>query len=320
MAAVKTLALGVLVAGALAPAVRGASLSQGTVQWSLTGGLSSTTTANPILPPGLNAISAQTFSNGGAFTWTPLTTNLIASPPPAPTYAVDAFLDFGNAPYPDANTLTTGGAQPWYTSPSITKLYGGIPSAAQQAQFTAAVVDHVDQTFAQSGIPIAVTTDPNVPAPHTLSVVSNASYPASPGAIGITNVGGNGFSFIDKLKYAGSIDELEWVVAHNVSHELMHAFGGGHHDTTGQYLDAAVSSWSVLANPNTVFSPASVSELRSLNFRDPGATAASGLEQLDPDHGHDAEILAPVPEPATLACWALLAAAVPLARRARRAA
>jgi hypothetical protein len=38
-------------------------------------------------------------------------------------------------------------------------------------------------------------------------------------------VGGNGFSFIDKLSYATTPDQLAWAVAHNVAHELMHSFG-----------------------------------------------------------------------------------------------
>ena len=42
----------------------------------------------------------------------------------------------------------------------------------------------------------------------------------------MTQVGGNGFSFIDQIApSAHSLDQLEWIVAHNISHELMLAFG-----------------------------------------------------------------------------------------------
>src|SRR5262249_51156614 len=146
---------------------------------------------------------------------------------------------------------------------------------------SATVLQRVEQTFQKSGVPVTLTTDPNVAAPHTLSVVSNTASPSSPDAVGITDVGNNGFSFIDKFGAANSVDELEWVVAHNVAHELMHAFGGEHHDTTGNYLDAAMSPWSVMADPNTVFSPASVNELLSLHFRQVGqGVYSNGMEHL----------------------------------------
>jgi hypothetical protein len=88
-----------------------------------------------------------------------------------------------------------------------------------------------------------------------------------------------------------------------VAHELMHAFGGSHHDTTGQYLDTAVINWSLLTNPNTTFGPDSVHELSALDFQARGnGLGTSGAEVLEA-----AEMLspAPVPEPATLLGWGL---------------
>src|SRR3954469_20056421 len=53
----------------------------------------------------------------------------------------DAFINLGNGPYPNADNLTTGGAQPWYTSPVVTKFFGGQqPDAQQQADFANSVL------------------------------------------------------------------------------------------------------------------------------------------------------------------------------------
>src|SRR5262249_51245370 len=143
------------------------------------------------------------------------------------TSSYDAVINLGNAPYAEADSLTTGNGQPWNTSPVVRQAFGGQPDAQQQADFTSTVVQRVEQTFQKSGLSVNLTTDPNAGASHMLSVVAGTSYTANPDAIGITDVGRNGFSFIDKLTYANSVDQLEWAVAHNVTHELMHAFGGG---------------------------------------------------------------------------------------------
>ena len=105
--------------------------------------------------------------------------------------------------------------------------------------------------------PPLLTTDPTVPAHHTLSVVSGLSYAANANAIGITDVGHDGFGFLDKLKLRDRLDELAWAVAHNVSHELMHAFGvATHADPTGTYIDSATATWGLLTDPQSTFSPA----------------------------------------------------------------
>src|SRR4029077_7279368 len=118
-------------------------------------------------------------------------------------------------------------------------------------------------TFQLSGVPIKLTDNPNVPAAHTLSVVSNTSSLAFPGAIGTTNLGSNGFTFIDPiLTPAQSVGQLEWVVAHNVSHELMLAFGvGENYDKTGNYIDAPKANWAMLDSPSSTFSPAAAQAL-----------------------------------------------------------
>ena len=56
---------------------------------------------------------------------------------------------------------------------------------------------------------------------------------------------------------AQNLDQLEWIVAHNLSHELMLAFGvGENYDHTGNYIDAPVANWAMMTSPNATFSPA----------------------------------------------------------------
>ena len=142
-----------------------------------------------------------------------------------------------------------------------------------------------------------------------MSEVSGASYPSNPGAIGITDVGANGFGFIDKLAYATTPDQLAWAVAHNLSHELMHALGVANHpDTTGNYIDAASATWQLLTDPNAKFSPEAVQLISQLlatgassdSLSAPGAQLFHGLN-ID-----GAELLAsPVPEPSTIVLWTI---------------
>ena len=49
-----------------------------------------------------------------------------STPSPSPPGPADAFLDLGAGPFPEANTLTSGGALPWYTSPAIQHVFGGL--------------------------------------------------------------------------------------------------------------------------------------------------------------------------------------------------
>jgi hypothetical protein len=263
----------------------------------------------------------STFSTQSAFVPTSVSAPTFTSNTGSSGGTADAYINFGSGPYAEASSLTVGTAQPWYTSPAVEKFFGGqAPNAQQQAAFENAVVQDIQKTYSLSGgMAPVLTTDPNVAANHTLSVVSGASYGANPNAIGITDVGYNGFSFIDKLNYATSLTDLEWAVAHNISHELMHAFGVAvHHDQTGQYLDAASATWSLLTDPNTTFSPDAISDIQSHNYgRDTGGLGAlPGLQQID----GDLEIMAtPVPEPTTMALWGLVAVgAVVHHRRSRR--
>ncbi len=233
----------------------------------------------------------------------------------SPKVTTDAFINFGTAPFPESSSLTQGRAEPWYLNPVVERLFGGVPNAQQQAAFTSQVDKDIDQTFKLSGLSPVVTSAPNTPANHTISVVSNASYTPDPNALGITDVGKNGFAFIDKLKRAHTETELEWSLAHVISHELMHAFGVAvHHDRTGKFLDAAAATWAVLTNPKSVFSHAAVQDILAHDY---GRSLPSGTPRKDTLDGDSAISAEPVPEPATCVLWASLGAfALRLRRRA----
>ena len=282
------------------------------------------------------AIPASAIAPIAASATPSLATFSAAAPAASTSNRADAFINLGPGPYAESS-ITTGDAQPWYMSPAATAAYGGTPTSAQQSSFDQDVLSKVQQTFALSGIDIKLTTDPSVSADHMMSVVSGASYGPNPDAIGITQVGDSGFSFIDKLNYASNPDQLAWAVAHNVAHELMHAVGvGSHPDTTGDYIDAASADWKLLTDPKTSFSPAAVSLIKSAmaNGADVGTLGAEILKSgvlsaqchcrfCDKVSGLEGEqvLATPVPEPATVAVWmAGLAGGLVLHRRNRRAA
>jgi hypothetical protein len=222
-----------------------------------------------------------------------------SSPSSSPTY--DAFINLGSGPYPNSGSLTTGNPQSWYLSSSVDRLFGGMPNLQQQTAFDNTVLQRVQQTFALSGVPVSLTDDPNAKAAHTLSVVSETTNPTLPNALGMTYLGGNGFHYIENSANAAhSVDQLEWIVAHNLAHELMLAFNvPENYDKTGQFIDARDASWSMITNPDSTFSPAAVTALLSQNFQ---ATNSSVLYP-------SAQLLgpSPVPEPATWAIWTLIA-------------
>jgi hypothetical protein len=326
MTVVKALAFGALVVGAVVPSATAGPITGGQLQWS-----------------SWNAGSGSTFSNAGAANlgggagpvasapsfatnFAPVTTqaamstmSLASAPTPAPAPApaasssssgtYDAFINLGTGPYPNSGLLTTGGAQPWYDSSAVASLYGGQPNAQQQAAFSSTVLQRVEQTFQLSGVPVNLTTNPNAPAAHTLSVVSNTTSTWGP-VLGLTDIGSNGFDFIDQAaKSAQNVDQLEWLVAHNVAHELMLAFGVPENfDKSGNFIDSPVANTSMMLNPNATFSQAAAAALLAANFQNNDGTIPSqGAQVIGPQ---------PVPEPATLALWALAGLAV-VARKAR---
>jgi hypothetical protein len=247
----------------------------------------------PALPFGAAAVSPSSSSN--------------ASPP------VDGYVNLGNAPYSNAALITTGGAQPWYNSSQISSFFGGQPTAQAVQSFDSTVLQRVQQTFAQSGVPITLTSNPNVPAVHTISLVSNTASASLGSAIGMTQVGSNGFSFIDQIaKSAQSLDQLEWIVAHNISHELMLAMGvPENYDQTGSYVDSQLANWAMMVNPNAAFSPgASQALLQAIQNQSNNPGSQLGAQGLNP-------LPAAAPEPTTWALWALAATTALVARRIR---
>ena len=118
----------------------------------------------------------------------------------------------------------------------------------------------------------------------------------------MTYVGGNGFSFIDQqAKAAQTVDQLEWIVAHNIAHELMLAFGvGENYDKSGKFIDARNAPWTMMLDPSATFCPDAATALNqalaAARVRPTPAPAAQVLEAQT------------VPEPArspsgASACW-----------------
>jgi hypothetical protein len=271
-------------------------------------------------------------------------TAAVASPVAAiPSAApVDAYINMTEGPFPTAGTLTTGGAQAWYESPTAIQAFGSVPNSQQQMSFDQAVLSHVEQTFQLSGMNPTITLDPSAAALHTISVVSNTSNSSDPNAIGMTEVGGNGFSYIDKLAPLNlNQDQLAWAVAHNVSHELMHAFGvGTHPDETGDYLDAGSASSSILTNPHTTFSPTAVALIKDTDYGLNVSGTSLGAERLATSPNHvgpkcncifcrglygngsvGAQALeSPVPEPSAVLVWGASLVAAGLVFRQKRTA
>ncbi|MFM7593517.1 MAG: hypothetical protein ACKO85_17155 [Isosphaeraceae bacterium] len=240
----------------------------------------------------------------------------------------DALIRMDGGPFPSSSNLVSGQPQAWYLSPVVQGVYGGMPSGDQQKAFEQDVIQKVQQTYAQSGVNIQLTTDPNAGASRTISVVSGASFGQNGDAAGIAEINGSGFSFIDKMDNVHNVNDLQWALARNVAHELMHSFGVEHHDTTGDYLDSAVASWNMLLDPNTKFSQAAVSDLLAKISSPTGANdqpdAYGFLDQKiagDTDSSnYQAQLLSPqpVPEPATIIVWSMLGVAAIVAQKHRR--
>ena len=291
----------------------------------------STSAAAPVVPAVSQPSSAQQLPNQAVMQPAPTpqaapisvvanapVTQPVATPAisaaPASSGPVDAFINLGNGPYPLQNAITTGNAQPWYNSSEITSLFGGQPNTQQIQSFDNAILARVQQTFSLSGVSVTLTDNPNVAALHTLSLVSNTASASLSSAIGMTQVGGSGFSFIDKsAPSAQSVDQLEWIVAHNISHELMLAFGvPENYDQTGNYIDSKLANWAMMVSPTSTFSAAAAQALTQAlaaqNAADSGAPL--GAQTIN-------SFESTVPEPATIALWALAGAAVIVSGRRR---
>jgi hypothetical protein len=236
----------------------------------------------------------------------------VSSTAPTASAPVQGFINLGNGPYPQAAAITTGGALPWYNSTQVASLFGGQPTAQQIQSFDNTILQRVQQSFSQSGISVTLTDNPNVAALHTISLVSNTASATLSSAIGMTQVGSNGFSFIDHIApSAQSLDQLEWIVAHNVSHELMLAFGvPENYDKTGNFIDSKLANWSMMVNSSSTFSPAASQAIaQALASQSQSASGNQlGAQEYNPSP-------APIPEPTTVALWGLAAVAFAVSRR-----
>ncbi len=314
MTAFKYFALSGLICGLLAPSAFAAPVASTSGEWwwwspvyasSATSNLAPNQFANSFYSP--SAASASGTAPVSLSNYVPDTSAAGLTPAPAASQVANANLNLGPGPYPLDSTITTGNAQPWYNSSQIASFFGGQPSAQQVASFDNVVMQRVEQTFQLSGLPLTLTLNSTAPAAHTLSLVSNTTSNTTPGVIGMTQVGGSGFSFIDQeAKFAQSLDQLQWIVAHNISHELMLAFGvGENYDQTGNYIDARNANWAMMVNPNATFSQAAAQALQAA-LSSSNSTGTTGVQ--------DAQVIGSqaVPEPTTMACWlaGLSAAAV----------
>ena len=271
----------------------------------------------PALSPAVVSFSPTTFNANGSGVATPA--GIQPAPAAASNPAVyDAFVNLTDGRFAEATNLTTGAPSAWYNSPVAAQVFGGVPNAQQRSDFTASVLANVQHTFDLAGVPVHLTADPNAPAAHTLSVVSGVSYLQNPATIGITDVGQNGFDFIDKLTNAQTPDQLALAVAHNVSHELMHAFGiAVHHDTTGNFIDAGSASWSLLTSPSATFSPDSIQDLLTRNFSAGASSGLLGGQGQTIDGEQTIGGVQTVPEPTTIVLW-LVVGGLGVARARRR--
>jgi hypothetical protein len=225
-------------------------------------------------------------------------TNATTPPSTQPSaHVADGFVNFGAGPYPAAGWIASGNPQPWFTSPQVAALFGGTPTAAQQASFTNTVLQLTEQAFRLSGVSVNLTTDPTVPAAHTLSVVSGSTSAPFPTAIGTTLLGQSGFSFIDQeATVSSSVGQLEQILAHNIAHELMLSFGVPEKfDQTGNYLDATNANWAMMTSPTATFSAAASQAItQALQAANSSGGDPSLAQYVDPQ---------PVPEPTTIVAW-----------------
>jgi hypothetical protein len=172
--------------------------------------------------------------------------------PAVPRY-YNAYVNFDGLTYPDAPGLINVGAiAPWYSSPALTRFYGGhVPGIEDRQTFTQGVFEKVRQIFDSSGLQrVSLTSSPTDRAGHTISVISGASYDGSGDILGMTYTGGSGFSFLDNFQHLtiDSAETLELALAKNIAHELMHAFGGDHVHGMGPSIDVAHTTWESLTS------------------------------------------------------------------------
>ena len=125
----------------------------------------------------------------------------------------------------------------------------------------------------------------------------------------MTQIGASGFSFIDQeAKSAQSLDQLEWIVAHNISHELMLSFGVRRELRPDGQLHRRQECQPVDDDqPECHLQPG----------RGPGLEAALASNSTSTSSIQGAQVIngQTVPEPSTVACWLVGLSAAALMRR-----
>lgn len=250
-------------------------------------------------------------------------------PPPRPPVqpardlgqTVDAFLNFSEGPYPAAHTLAEGSPTSWYESPVVTEILGRTPNESEKEQFKSDILTKVEQSFQKSGLDIDLSADAG-PASHTLSVVSGATAVDNPEAIGIADIGGDGFTFLDNFNpdFIDTFGELKTAVANNISHELMHAFGVDFHDEAGDTIDSGRIAWNNLTSDDLSFSQDAVSLLESADFQKRWDMQLASHQLASHGQGCSCHQFADsfaTPEPTTIALWGIGLSGLVMIRRSR---
>jgi len=160
-----------------------------------------------------------------------------------------------------------------------------------------------------------------MPAAHTLSVVSGASNPQNPGAIGITDIGNNGYSFIDKSgpPRIRTSSPRPSAITWPTNSCTPSAWPIIPRPTAPMWMPLR-PSFPICSDPSTGFSPAAASLLSTLNFQATGQsiTAGNGSQMIDGNQVLVPEV-SPVPEPSTIALWTLAGFLVVAHRRRKSA-
>lgn len=295
------------------PLVLGAFFGGTGITPTTTSATTSTPKPSPAPKPAAGPVSAPKPSPAPAPRPTPARSTLprqvIPPPRPASEQPADAYLNFSDGPFPGAESLADGSPSAWHQSPVVADLLGRAPNPQEQQGFKADVLAKVEDRFRSSGIDVDLTIDPE-PAAHTLSIVSGALAKDNPEAIGLADIGGDGFTFLDNFDTDAidSVDDLETAVANNISHELMHTFGIDFHHESGETIDSGTIRWDLLADDDLAFSQDAVALLSSADFQDRWDDLLLAGAQL-PSHGQGCSChpnaAHATPEPATLAMWAI---------------
>ena len=212
--------------------------------------------------------------------------------PLGPTTGADAFINLGSGPYPASSYLASGNPAPWYDSPQVATLFGGTPTAQQIQSFDQAVLQDVQSTFQLSGISVCADRQSERPGPAHAQPRLERVEPRFPGCYRHDQRRRQRLQLHrpDRAGLAQSVNQLEWIVAHNISHELMLAFGvPENYDQTGNYMDARMANFAMMISPTSTFSPGAaqaISQRLAAGPHDAGARSRMATRSIAAEAGH----------------------------------